>query len=58
PIAVVLYAEDAVRWWHRRLESDVATVRREIARVHDWFRRNVGSAGWITGRLDPLDDEG
>lgn len=58
PIAVVLYAEDAVRWWHRRLESDVTTVRREIARVHDWFRRNVGSADWITGRLGPLDDEG
>ncbi|MFZ8997283.1 MAG: protein-tyrosine phosphatase family protein [Ilumatobacteraceae bacterium] len=57
PIAVVLYAEDAVRWWHRRLGSDTAVVRREVERVHDWFARNVGQASWIIGRLDPVDPD-
>jgi hypothetical protein len=57
PIAVVLYAEDAIRWWHRRIGSGPATVRHEVGRLHGWFARHVGSAGWIIGRLGPIDSD-
>ena len=51
PVAVVLYAEDAVRWAFR---GDPTATKTAVAAVHRWFREHVSGAEWIIGRLDPL----
>lgn len=40
PIAFVAYAEDALDWWLRREEADVATRRAQAARLASWRRAN------------------
>lgn len=44
PIAAVLYAEDAVRWWHQRIGSPETVAAAERRRVRRWFAEN---------RIDP-----
>ncbi len=44
PIAAVLYAEDAVSWWHARKGSPAGVAAFDRARVQQWF---------VDNRVDP-----
>jgi len=48
PIAAVLYAEDAVRWWAGVTGTDAAPVRR---RVRQWHADHPCDTGWIISRI-------
>ncbi len=49
PIAAVLYAEDAVRWWTEiRTPTETATALRA---VRDWHRANPCDVRWIISRI-------
>jgi len=54
PVAVVFYAEDAVRWAYR---GDRARVAESVAAVHEWFSRNIADAEWIIERIGPTPSE-
>jgi len=55
PVAVVLYAEDAVRWVHR---DDHAARDAAVAEVHRWFLDHIEDAEWVIGRWSSLGEEG
>ena len=40
PVAIAAYAEDAVRWHHRRAHQSGRTLRRDQDRVAEWRREN------------------
>ena len=40
PIAAVAYAEDALRWWHRRSRTPSAQRRSDRARLRAWREEN------------------
>lgn len=51
PIAAIIYATDALDWWHRR--SGTPTVQRivEEAAVEDWFDTNPIDTAWVISRI-------
>ncbi len=51
PIAAVLYAEDAVTWWHRRRGADRRSLYDDVRAVRSWHRANPIDTGWITSRI-------
>ncbi len=51
PIAAVLYAEDAVSWWHRRQGSDRKAIYTDTRAVRSWHQANPIDTDWITNRL-------
>lgn len=51
PIAAVLYAEDAVGWWHRSNGADRKTVYDDTRAVRSWHQANPIDTDWITSRI-------
>lgn len=51
PIAAILYAEDAISWWHRRSGTPETIAYSERRRVRDWLRTNAVDVGWIISRI-------
>ncbi|MFN8021674.1 MAG: hypothetical protein U0Q03_09135 [Acidimicrobiales bacterium] len=51
PIAGVLYAEDAVSWWHRRQGSDRKAIYTDTRAVRSWHQANPIDTDWITSRI-------
>lgn len=51
PIAAILYAEDALRWWHRRNDADTAQRSADQFAVREWFEANPSDADWIVSRI-------
>lgn len=51
PIAAVLYAEDAVSWWHRHRGGDRRTLYVDVRAVRSWHRANPIDTDWITSRI-------
>lgn len=56
PIAAVLYAEDAVRWWHRRSGGAQGSADAAIADVRAWMTDHPLDTGWVISRLACADD--
>ncbi len=40
PIAGIIYAPDAIRWWARELQYDDEAVEEKVNEVHAWLDRN------------------
>lgn len=51
PIAAMLYADDAIGWWHRRQGSDASALKHDRHRVREWMRSNPIDTNWITSRI-------
>lgn len=51
PIAAVLYAQDALRWWHRRSAAPMDTRAAERSAVAEWLDRNAADVGWVISRI-------
>ena len=51
PIAGVIYAGNALSWWHRTNGSSQLTFERDEARVAQWFRRNPLDVSWVVSRI-------
>ena len=51
PIAGVIYAGNALSWWHRTKGSSQLTFDRDEARVAQWFRRNPLDVSWVVSRI-------
>ncbi|MEX0847986.1 MAG: dual specificity protein phosphatase [Ilumatobacteraceae bacterium] len=51
PIAAVLYAGDAVDWWHRTSGSSPAAATAERSKVKAWMHANPIDTDWITSRI-------
>lgn len=51
PIAAVLYAEDAVGWWHRRRGADRKKIYDDTRAVRSWHQANPIDTDWITSRI-------
>jgi protein-tyrosine phosphatase len=51
PIAAVMYAEDAVSWFHRWRGSDTWVAENQTKAVRDWLNANPVSTDWISSRL-------
>lgn len=51
PIAAILYAEDAISWWHRRNGTPETIAYAERRRVREWLRKNEVDVGWIISRI-------
>jgi len=53
PIAAVLYAPDALHWWHRRF-GDVEPIRDldvELAAIDAWMIEHPVDSGWVISRI-------
>jgi predicted protein tyrosine phosphatase len=51
PIAAVIYALDALDWWHARIELNAADATRDRAQVTDWLARNRVDTAWVMSRI-------
>ncbi len=52
PIAAVIYADQAVDWWHRRQGSPAGKASADERRVRQWHRDNPVDVDWIVSRID------
>lgn len=57
PIAAVLYAEDALRWWHGVSNTPAEVAARQRDEVADWFAANPIDAHWVISRIWRADCE-
>jgi rhodanese-related sulfurtransferase len=55
PIAAIIYADDAVSWWHRTNGASPDTVKSEVRRVKEWLRANRVDDGWVASRIRQVD---
>lgn len=51
PIAGILYAHDAIDWWHRRNGSSPEAALFDHERAAQWFEMNPVDVGWIISRV-------
>jgi hypothetical protein len=51
PIAAILYAEDALRWWHQRTGATTARRSRDRRAVREWFETHPSDVAWIISRI-------
>jgi predicted protein tyrosine phosphatase len=51
PIAAVIYALDALDWWHARAGVPTAVAQREHAEVAEWLARNRVDTAWVMSRI-------
>jgi len=51
PIAGILYAEDAVDWWHRTLGTPETLAYSERRAVRAWLKRNPVDVSWVISRI-------
>jgi hypothetical protein len=51
PIAGIIYAEDAVAWWHRTQGTPETLIHRERRRVREWLATNDVDVAWIVSRM-------
>lgn len=51
PIAAILYAEDALNWWHRRNGTTPEEAAIDHARAAQWFEQNPVDVAWIISRI-------
>lgn len=51
PIAAILYADDALRWWHRRVDADATQRSADRHAVREWFDAPPCDADWIVSRI-------
>jgi len=51
PIAALMYAEDAVAWFHRSRGSDAWVAENQTKAVRDWLNANPVDTDWISSRL-------
>ena len=51
PIAGIIYAEDAVDWWHRRIGTPETLRYRERMRARTWLDEHDNDVAWIVSRL-------
>ena len=50
-VAAVMYAEDAVAWFHRSRGSDAWVAENQTRAVRDWMDSNPIDTDWISSRL-------
>jgi len=55
PIAGILYAEDAIDWWHRTQGTPETLAFAEARRVRNWMRTNDVDVAWIVNRIARAD---
>jgi dual specificity phosphatase 3 len=51
PIAAIIYASDALDWWHRRSGTPARQRIAEQAAVEDWFDANPIDTAWVISRI-------
>ena len=53
PIAAVLYAEDALRWWHARNGVGLTTQQKAEQRdsIRKWMSDNPVDVAWVINRI-------
>lgn len=51
PIAAIIYAHDALRWWHRRTGADTAQRSSDRRAVEEWFEANPSDVDWIISNI-------
>lgn len=51
PIAGILYAEDAVEWWHRTIGTPETLAYGERRKVREWLARNPVDVSWVISRI-------
>ena len=51
PIAAVLYAMDALDWWHRRSAVSAVVASEQCAALSEWIERNPVDVGWVISRI-------
>ena len=51
PIAGIIYAQDALRWWHRRADVPNTLAARQVSEVAEWLMTNGVDVGWVISRI-------
>lgn len=51
PIAAILYALDALAWWHRASAAPLDVVMNQESAVRQWFDENPVDVSWIISRI-------
>lgn len=51
PIAGIIYAGDAIDWWHRTQETPQTIAFRERKQVRDWMRARKIDVSWVISRI-------
>jgi len=51
PIAGIIYAENAVAWWHRTQGTPETLAYAQRKRVREWLRDESVDASWIISRI-------
>jgi len=51
PIAGIIYAQDALRWWHERNGTSDTVAAEQSARVAEWLMTNGVDVGWVISRI-------
>ena len=55
PIAAIIYAHDAVSWWHRSNGASPSTIDHDVRRVKRWLRTNHVDDNWVASRIRRID---
>jgi len=51
PIAGIIYAQDALRWWHRHADVPNTLAARQESEVAEWLMTNGVDVGWVISRI-------
>jgi hypothetical protein len=51
PIAGILYAQDAIDWWHRTQGTPDTIAYRERRAVRDWMESQLVDVSWVISRI-------
>lgn len=51
PIAAIIYAQDALLWWHRRRGSSSTEAQRDLRRLRQWHRDHPVDVAWVVSRI-------
>lgn len=51
PIAAVLYAVDALEWWHRRAGTSACVAAEQRAALGEWLEQHPVDVGWVISRI-------
>lgn len=51
PIAALIYAPDALAWWHRSSGTTPEQANAEQREVSDWMRANPIDTNWVISRI-------
>ena len=55
PIAAILYAANALDWFHRQGGVPAALASQQRAELHEWFQQNDVDVAWVINRIRQVD---